>query len=194
MADLGTTGASADAVELLAADHREVEQLFRHLERASGSTATENQRDLAERIVRRLSVHAAVEEQVLYPAVRELLPDGDRVADDSLGDHAELKRMLADLDGRQADDPMFLPGFMAAMEVVRTHVADEEGSLFPALRQAAGQERLQELGTAMERARATAPTRPHPLAPDRPPANIVAGAIAAVADRARDAVRRLGQS
>jgi hemerythrin superfamily protein len=185
-----TTGASADAIELLAADHRAVEQLFRHLAAAGEVGAVENQRDLAQRIVRELSVHAAVEEQVLYPAVRTLLPEGDRLADTSLEDHAEVKRALADLDGRDPSDDGFEPCAARLAELVRSHVAEEEGELFPAL-QAAGRERLQELATALERARKVAPTRPHPHVPDRPPANIVLGAVAAVADRARDAARSL---
>lgn len=193
MDDEGLTGAAPDAVELLTADHRVVEQLFGHLEQAAGTSAVENQRDLSQRIVRELSVHAAAEEQVLYPTVRAMLSEGEARADDALQEHGAVKHLLAELDGMDPTDERFLAGFLRLMAVVRTHVDEEEGALFPELRQAVGQERLTEMGTLLERARATAPTRPHPHVPDRPPANIVAGAVTAVADRARDAARKAFQ-
>ncbi len=186
-----TTGASADAVELLTTDHRTVEQLFRHLRAAGEVGASENQRDLVQRIVRELSVHAAVEEQVLYSAARDLLPNGDALARDSLDAHAEVKDLLAELDGCDPTHEAFEARVARLMTLVEAHVAEEEGELFPELRRLAGQERLQELGTTMEQAKKQAPTRPHPYAPDRPPPSIVAGAVAAVADLARDSARTL---
>ncbi|HEX2039766.1 MAG TPA: hemerythrin domain-containing protein [Acidimicrobiales bacterium] len=186
-----TAGASVDAVELLTTDHRAVERLFRHLLAAGQVAAVENQRDLAQRIVRELSVHAAVEEQVLYPAARELLPDGDRWADESLHAHGEVKHLLGELDGLDPVDDGFESCVTRLMELVRSHVGEEEAELLPALHRLAGRERLQELGTAMEQAKEGAPTRPHPHAPERPPVHIVAGAVATVADRAGHPVRPL---
>lgn len=183
------TGARPDAVELLTADHRTVEQLFHQFELASKTSAVENQRDLAQRIVRELSVHAAAEEQVLYPAIRRALDGGEHAADEGIAEHAELKQLLADLDGVQPDDERFFPGFRRVMEVVRAHVADEEGALLPRLREAVGQEELYELAEALVGAKRLAPTRPHPHAPSRPPGNIVVGAAAALSDRTRDLIR-----
>lgn len=166
-----------------------MEQLFRQFELASKTSAVENQRDLAQRIVRELSVHAAAEEQVLYPAIRRALDDGERVGNDAIAEHAELKQLLADLDGVQPHDDRFFPGFRRVMEVVRSHVADEEGTLLPRLRDAVGQEELYELAEALTSAKRLAPTRPHPHAPSRPPGNIVVGAAASLPDRTRDLVR-----
>lgn len=183
------TDARPDAVELLATDHRTVEQLFHQLELASKTSAVENQRDLAQRIVRELSVHAAGEEQVLYPAIRRALDDGERRADEGIAEHAELKQLLADLDGVQPHDERFFAGFRRVMDVVRAHVADEEQALFPRLRESVGQAELYELAEALVSAKRLAPTRPHPHAPSRPPGNIVVGAAASLADRTRDIVR-----
>jgi hypothetical protein len=72
---------------------------------------------------------------------------------------------------------------------VKRHVEEEEGEAFPKVRDALGQERLFEIGEAMERAKKVAPTRPHPYAPSTPPANLVAGPAAGVMDRAREAGR-----
>lgn len=183
------TGARPDAVEMLTADHRTVEQLFHQFELASTTTAVENQRDLAQRLVRELSVHAAAEEQVLYPALRRHLDDGEQLADDGIAEHAEVKQLLADLDGAQPDDERFFPGFRRVIEVVRAHVAEEEATLLPRLRQAIGQDELYELAEALVAAKRLAPTRPHPHTPARSPGNIVVGATASMADRTRGLIR-----
>jgi hypothetical protein len=75
------------------------------------------------------------------------------------------------------------------IESVRHHVEEEEQELFPEVRKEMKRKPLQELGAKMEEAKKTAPTKPHPKAPDEPPANLVAGAGAAVADKAKTAVK-----
>lgn len=183
------TGARPDVVEVLTSDHRLVDQLFHQFELASSTEAYENQRDLAQKLVRELSVHSVAEEQVLYPVMRRVLENGDRLADECLEAHAELKRLLADLDGIGPHDEGFVSGFTQLAALVREHVVEEEGLLLPQLQEAVDAEELLDLGAAVEQAKRLAPTRPQPHAPNRPPGNIVAGALAAVADNARDLVR-----
>jgi hemerythrin superfamily protein len=185
----GTTGTATDAVELLTADHRVLGQLFHQLDLATATDAVENQRDLAQRIVRELSVHAAVEEQLLYPAIRTALEDGERLADHALEEHAEVKHLLVELDRTRPHEDGFASMVTALIATVEQHVTEEEGLLLPQLAETLGPERLMELGEAMQLAKATAPTRPHPHVPDRPPGNVVAGAVTAFTDRVRDAVR-----
>ncbi len=84
----------------------------------------------------------------------------------------------------------FIPKMTVLMESVRHHVEEEEDELFPEVREALTRKQLAELGEAMEEAKKTVPTRPHPRAPDTPPGNLVAGAGAAVVDKVRDAVRQ----
>jgi hypothetical protein len=74
------------------------------------------------------------------------------------------------------------------MEDIRHHIEDEEGDLLPKLRQACSEADLQELGEKFENAKKMAPTRPHPAAPDRPPANKILGPGAGLIDRMRDAL------
>jgi hypothetical protein len=69
----------------------------------------------------------------------------------------------------------------------------EENEMFPRVRDALDIAKLNELGTRLERAKKTAPTRPHPRAPQEPPGNVVVGMAAGVVDRARDATRRRGE-
>src|SRR5438105_4972793 len=127
-----TTGASADALELLTSDHRAVEQLFHQLNNASANT--DIARHVAEEIVTELSVHAAIEEQVLYPGLRTTGAEGDRLADRSLYEHQEMKELLAEVDGRPVDDASVQSVFTRLQTSVERHVGEEEGVIFPLLR------------------------------------------------------------
>lgn len=185
-----TTGASADAIETLASDHRAVEQLFTMMEAARATGDLDQQRYVSEHVVEDLSVHAVIEEEILYPAMRQALPDGDRLVDDALNEHQEAKELLARIDGKDPQSQDARRAFDDLVPAIRHHVDDEEGQLFPRLRAALGQERLQEMGQLLDKARKAAPTHPHPHAPNTPPANVAAGAFAAVVDKVRDAIRR----
>ena len=77
------------------------------------------------------------------------------------------------------------------MEQIRHHVSEEEDDLFPKVSDGLSQDRLAELGTQLEQAKKVAPTRPHPNAPDTPPANAAAGLAAGVVDRTKDIVNKV---
>lgn len=180
-----TTGARVDAIELIRSDHREVEQLFSQLEAA---TNDETKLELGQRIIEELSVHAVVEEMILYPGTRRAAGEGPLV-DHAIEEHDRLKRVLADLDGKKPTDERFTAGFTLAKQLVEEHVAEEEGELLPKLRNAVDAEELHRMGAAMEKAKKLAPTRPHPHAPSTPPGNIVLGPVVGLVDRLRDAAR-----
>jgi hypothetical protein len=76
------------------------------------------------------------------------------------------------------------------IESVRRHVVEEERDLLPAMKRALSPEELRTLADALARAKGSAPTRPHPTAPDEPPASTIANAGAAAYDRSRDALGR----
>ncbi|MEY2475838.1 MAG: hypothetical protein QOG87_1153 [Actinomycetota bacterium] len=185
----GITGASADAIELLIADHRTVEQLFKQYGAATNDPGVANY--AAETIVRELSIHAVIEEQVLYPMIRRTLPDGDALADHALREHQEVKELLTEVDGKDATDPEVRATLVKIDQSVAKHVEEEEHELFPAMRECCGQDDMQRMGRAMAFAKTIAPTHPHPGAPNRPPANIVAGLGAAVIDKVRDAAKSI---
>jgi hemerythrin superfamily protein len=181
------TGVRADAIEMLTTDHREFEQLFRQYEGAGTDANVAHQ--AAEQIIRELSVHAAVEEMILYPLLRKADPNQNDLVDHSLDEHQEVKELLAKVDGRPANDPEIRQVFAKLKSSVEEHVAEEEGKLFPALRSHVKQDELMQIGEKMAKAKATAPTHPHPNAPNTPPGNIVAGPLAAMADKVRDFLR-----
>jgi hemerythrin superfamily protein len=175
-----------DGITLLRQDHKTVEGLFKRFEKA-GENAHKAKREVVDRIIAELAVHAAIEEQVFYPAVREAVPDAEDEVLEGLEEHHIVKWTLAELEGLPADHERFDAKVTVLIESVRHHVEEEEGELFPQVRKALGRKRLGELGEAMEKAKKAAPTRPHPRAPDTPPGNVVAGAAAGVVDKARKA-------
>lgn len=184
-----TGSRTGDALDMLMEDHRQVDQLYAELQAAGAAGRTDDQKQIAEQIIAELSVHATVEEQVLYPAAREAVADGGSLVDESLHEHQEMKEILAELDGAAPDDPGFSENFEKLMSEVQHHVEEEENELFPQLRAALGEPRLREMGQELADAKRRAPTRPHPHAPDTPPGNVVAGPVAAAMDKTRDTVR-----
>lgn len=177
---------SVDVITLLTTDHREVDGLLNDL--LAGKVTGDDRAQAISTIVRELSMHAAAEEMVLYPELRDLLPDGDQLADEALSEHQNIKEVLNDLDGKSPDDPGVMEAIASVATEVRHHVEEEEGELFVKLRDSASPDRLMELGDLIERAKKAAPTHPHPNAPNTPPGNMILGPPTALFDRMRDAI------
>lgn len=176
-----------DAITLLRADHRSVEQLFKQFEKTTSRARVERQK-LVNSIIAELSVHAAVEEQLFYPTVRELVPDETSMVLESLEEHHIVKWVLSELEDRDIDDERFVPKVTVLIELVRHHVREEEADLFPAVRATVKRRQLVELGERMQEAKAKVPRRPHPRSSDTPPANVAIAAVAGAVDRVRDRI------
>jgi hemerythrin superfamily protein len=175
-----------DAITLLKEDHKRVKGLFARFDKL-GDRAHKQKRDVVDKIIEELSVHAAIEEQLFYPAARECAPETEDHILESLEEHHIVKWVLSELEGMDPDDERFDAKVTVLKENVEHHVEEEEQDWFPDVRKAMGRSVLQELGAAMAEAKKTAPTRPHPRSPDTPPGNLVAGAVAGLADQARKA-------
>jgi hemerythrin superfamily protein len=111
-------------------------------------------------MIRELSIHAAIEEQVLYPTVRSDLPDGSSMADEALEEHRQAKDDLRRIDRMDPASPGYESAVNELIRDVRHHVEEEETEMFPKLRSALQPRRLAELGSKMQQAKRTAPTRP----------------------------------
>jgi len=179
-----------DAVALIKRDHESLKRLFTRYE-ALGDGATKSKRDLAEEVVKDLSVHAAIEEQLLYPRIRSEVTGGGRMVDDALEEHADAERLLASIDGLSGDDPGLDPLMKELGTAVRQHIRSEEASNGPlaGLSRALDEDARARLGQELQLLQRGAPTRPHPRAPQTAPANIVVGAAAGIVDKARDLSR-----
>ena len=181
-----------DAITLLKDDHKAVEALFKRFEKA-GDRAHVEKRDLVDRIIDALSVHASVEEQLFYPVVRAAVPGAESTTLESLEEHHIVKWVLSELDSMPPEAERFDAKVTVLIENVRHHVKEEEQDLFPMVRNELGRSALGELGEAMAEAKKTAPHHPHPRSPDTPPGNILGGSKAAVTDRIGDTVSGLAQ-
>jgi hemerythrin superfamily protein len=173
-----------DAISLLTADHRTVEQLFADYER--GLQGPEAKRQVVDQITRELSVHAAIEEAYFYPEVKKALGEGNELVDESLHEHQEVKETLTALQDMDPTDAAYDQKVAALIADVRHHVEEEEGEMFPKLRSALSAEQLHDIGEKLADGKATAPTRPHPAAPASGPGAKVAGPAAGMVDRVRD--------
>ncbi len=177
-----------DALAILKADHRVVETLFSSFE-AAGDRAFKTKRRLVDQMIEALSVHAFIEEQVLYPAARNDVSSASDDVLEAIEEHHIVKWELQELLDLDPEDERFVPKVTVLAENVRHHVKEEERDLFPLLRSKLPKARLQELGDQLEKARAVAPHHPHPRLPSGPPEHLLPEAVSSVIDRAKEAVK-----
>ncbi len=175
-----------DVVEFLLEQHRQAERLFGEVERASG----EARREPFEQLVQLLAAHETAEEEVVYPAIRSSVPDGDRLADARTAEESEAKEALSELEKIGVDSPDFDTKLAAFQQLVDTHAQNEEREIFPLLRSSQSPEQLAKMAQSVELAERTAPTHPHPHGPESAIGNTLVGPFVAVVDRVRDALRR----
>jgi hemerythrin superfamily protein len=180
-----------DVIALIKADHSTVNQLFRRYQ-SLGDRAMRPRRQIADRLIRELSIHAAVEEQVLYPNARAVIPKGKRMVKEAISEHQTLKEALVSLEKSRPDSDKFDPLMMTIRDEVRHHVKEEESpnGILGQLRKHASRDDLVKMAKLTRAAKRAAPTRPHPKAPATPPGNLVVGAAAATVDKVRDKVTR----
>jgi len=150
---------SSDAIVLLKADHKEIRHLFREFETA-GDKATKKKAALVGRIVELLTVHTYVENEVMYPEVRALLPDLEDDVLESYEEHHVADVLCMELSGLPADAERFDAKTTVLIESVRHHIEEEEEDWFPKVRAGLGRKQLQEIGARIEQARAKAPRSP----------------------------------
>ena len=166
---------------MLTDDHRKVEELFVRFEK-TGERAHKQRADLVARITEELSIHASIEEEIFYPAARRSIAAAGDVVLEALEEHHLVKLTLAELEAMDAGHERYGAKVAVLIENVRHHVKEEEGELFPTVRRALDPGTLRELGAELAAAKRTAPTRPHPEAPDTPPGNLVAQVLTAPLD------------
>lgn len=172
-----------DVVDVLTTDHREVLALLDRIPTMSDPAA---RRDLADTAITEVVRHAVAEEMYVYPAMRKHLPDGDEAVEHDTQEHAELEKVMKELEGVEASDPRF-DSLMADMtRQLRHHATEEESDQFPLLRARVPHEELVDLREKVERAKEIAPTRPHPSAPNREMFHKLAGPGVGLVDRVRD--------
>jgi iron-sulfur cluster repair protein YtfE (RIC family) len=150
---------STDAIVQLKQDHKEVRRVFREFEGA-GEDATARKGELVDTMIELLTAHTYIENEVMYPRVRELLPDLEDDVLESYEEHHVADVLVMELSGMDPTDERFDAKTMVLIENVRHHMDEEEQEWFPKVREGLGRKALQEIGVELLEARRKAPTRP----------------------------------
>ncbi|MDP1678642.1 MAG: hemerythrin domain-containing protein [Candidatus Nitrotoga sp.] len=116
-----------DAIALLRADHKLVSALFAEYEKAR---STSKKKTLVSQICTELSVHAQVEEEIFYPAVKKALKDKELIPE-AIVEHATLKELIGQIEGIEPDGEMFDAKIKVLSEYVKHHVKEEQNEIFP---------------------------------------------------------------
>ena len=171
-------------IELLLADHEEAKSLMAKVEKSQGDA----RREAFQQLVYELARHETAEEEVVYPALRRL-DGGAAIADARIKEEESANKALAELEKLDITSSEWSAKFSSLHREVLAHAEAEESQVFPRLRQSEDGDKLEKMGKILEMAKATAPTHPHPNVPGTATANLLAGPMAAVIDRTRDAIR-----
>jgi hemerythrin-like domain-containing protein len=150
---------STDAIVLLKNDHKEIRRLFAQFEKA-GDNAEATKGALVKKMIELLTVHTYLENEVMYPAVRRLLPDLEEDILESYEEHHVADVLVTELMLLSPGDERFDAKTTVLIENVRHHIAEEEDDWFPKVRSGLGRKQLQELGATMEQKRKKAPRSP----------------------------------
>jgi hemerythrin superfamily protein len=136
------------ATDLLKKQHRQVEKLFKQCENAK---QPRQRRELMDQIVQMLKMHTKIEEEIFYPAVRELgTSKAEEMIDEAFEEHHVVDLVLAELPEVDPEDERFEAKITVLSELVDHHVEEEEGEMFPMAEKKLGAERVKELGQQME--------------------------------------------
>lgn len=122
-----------DALKLLKQDHDKVKKAFKRFEKMDHESAAAQ--ELAQQTMADLKLHAMLEEEIFYPALREAMDEED-LLNEAKVEHNSAKVLMQDLEGMQASDPMFAATFTVLGEYVNHHVKEEEGEMFREARKA----------------------------------------------------------
>jgi hemerythrin superfamily protein len=150
---------STDAIVLLKDDHKQIRKLFREFERADHDDADAKAKIVGS-IIELLTVHTYIENEVMYPEVRKLLPDLEDDILESYEEHHVADVLCMELYGLNADAERFDAKTTVLIENVTHHIEEEEDEWFPKVRAELGRKQLSELGEKLIEAKKKAPTSP----------------------------------
>lgn len=134
-----------NAIKLLKQQHREVEALFKQLEKAKSARP---RMKAFEQIADKLAVHATIEEKHFYPSVKRRTTE--EILLEAVEEHLGVKRVIADMLDLDADDPTFEAKAKVLKDLVEHHVEEEEGTLFPKVSKLVDADELEAIGKEME--------------------------------------------
>ena len=148
-----------DAIVYLKDQHKVVKRLFKEFQGA-GENATATKGRLVDQILENLTVHTYLENEVMYPEVRKLMPDLEDVILESYEEHHVADVLCMELAGMSPDDERFDAKTTVLIENVLHHIDEEEKDWFTEVRRGVGRKQLQEIGARMAEMEPKAPRKP----------------------------------
>jgi hemerythrin superfamily protein len=131
-----TAAGDTDAIAALTADHKKVKGLFKAFDKLKNEANAENRKaELVTQICTELKIHAEIEEEVFYPAVRAQIDDED-LMDEALVEHAGAKQLIAQLEKMHPKDDLYDAKVTVLSEQIEHHIKEEEGEIFPKAKKA----------------------------------------------------------
>lgn len=127
-----------DACDLLDADHRAVKKMFKEFEELTSSrarNAAQKKMELARQICMELTVHARIEEEIFYPALRDAIKDTD-LLDEAEVEHQSAKDLIAQIEEATEPDEKFEAKVKVLGEYIDHHVKEERSEIFTKARSA----------------------------------------------------------
>lgn len=152
--------------DCLLQDHKEIKELYNSYRSA---ISYEDKQRYFNQIGWEIARHTVAEEIVVYPCVRDRIPDGNLLADDALDDDRKTKQSLSNLNSMNINSVDFAEKFRSFMVDIYTHVEKEEKIHIPKLIETLSIEERINLGEKFENRKLIAPTRPHPWTSDKYP-------------------------
>ena len=141
-----------NAIQILREDHTRVQDLFREFEMLSAGHS-KKKKTISEKVFSELEVHTTLEEEVFYPAFKEEADaDGQLLIDGSLEDHQSVSALIEELRAMDTNNDEYDARFEELIEIVETHIEEEEDILFPDAEDILGGS-LERLGREMEERR-----------------------------------------
>lgn len=124
-----------DAIAMLTADHKEVKGMFEEYD-GLGDRANASKKKLADKICTALTLHATVEEEIFYPALRAASKDAADLLDEAEVEHAGAKDLIAQIQEMDPEDDLYDAKVKVLGEQIDHHVGEEEGEMFPKAKKA----------------------------------------------------------
>lgn len=122
-------------LEMLKDDHKRVKKAFRDFEKLDPHEEPERAAEIVEQTCSELEVHAQLEEEIFYPAVRENISEADLVTEAEV-EHKSAKQLIADIRNLSPDDEKYAASFTVLGEYVKHHIREEEQEMFAQLERA----------------------------------------------------------
>ena len=134
---------AANPISMLKEDHKNVKELFDQFEKAKDERT---QMQVARKAIGELKIHAAIEEEIFYPGIEEMVDD-EEIMKEATEEHHVAHFLIDELEGEELEPEVFHAKFIVLAENVRHHIKEEEGEMIPRIDRDA--EELEELGTRM---------------------------------------------